>query len=340
MTLLKLPYVKAYRDRHGRVRRYFHRRGSPDVALPGAVGSPEFLVAYQAASGTPSKPPNPHAAGTLAKLVTDYYRSAEFVNLKPASQRLYRLCLDPIAKRDGHRLVRDMPRDKIRKIIEEIAATRRGMANVTGKVLRRLLSYAVDNNWRVDNPAIRLKQYRGGTRHSWTDAELAAFEARWPLGSRERLAYALLRYLGQRVGDTVKMRRQDIRDGCISIVQEKTGAELELTMHSELLTALRSYRAKGIYLIGDVHGRPIRAAALTNLIRRAADAAGLSSECKAHGLRKSLLRQLAEHGATTKEVAAVSGHKSLAEVERYTHAADQKKLSAAAMAKLTPRKGK
>ena len=154
MTLLKLPYVKAYRDRHGRVRRYFHRRGSPDVALPGAVGSPEFLVAYQAASGTPSKPPNPHAAGTLAKLVTDYYRSAEFVNLKPASQRLYRLCLDPIAKRDGHRLVRDMPRDKIRKIIEEIAATRRGMANVTGKVLRRLLSYAVDNNWRVDNPAI------------------------------------------------------------------------------------------------------------------------------------------------------------------------------------------
>ena len=113
MTLLKLPYVKTYRDRHGRVRRYFHRRGSPDVALPGAVGSPEFLVAYQAASGTPSKPPNPHAAGTLAKLITDYYRSAEFVNLKPASQRLYRICLDPIAKRDGHRLVRDMPRDKI-----------------------------------------------------------------------------------------------------------------------------------------------------------------------------------------------------------------------------------
>ncbi len=89
MTLLKLPYVKTYRDRHGRLRRYFHRRDSPDVALPGAVGSPEFMAAYQAAMGAPAKPPSPHAAGTLAKLVEDYYRSAEFANLKPASQRLY-----------------------------------------------------------------------------------------------------------------------------------------------------------------------------------------------------------------------------------------------------------
>jgi integrase len=337
VTLLKLPYVKAYCDRHGRLRHYFRRRGSADIVLPGAVGSPEFMAAYHAAMGSPPKPPNPHAAGTLAKLVADYYRSAEFVNLKPASQRLYRLCLDPIAKRDGHRLVRDMPRDKIRKIVEEIAATHKGMANVTAKVLRRLLSYAVDNNWRPDNPATRLKQYRGGTRHSWTDSDCAAFETRWPLGSRERLAYALLLYLGQRVGDTVRMRRQDMRDGCISVVQEKTEAALTLTMHSELLTALRSYPARGIYLIGDIHGRPFRAAALTNLIRRAARAAGLPPECKAHGLRKSLMRQLAEGGATTKEVAAVSGHKSLTEVERYTRAADQKKLSAAAMAKLTPK---
>jgi hypothetical protein len=191
--------------------------GSADIVLPGAVGAPEFMAAYQAAMGSPPKPPNPHAAGTLAKLVADYYRSAEFVNLKPASQRLYKLCLDPIAKRDGHRLVREMPRDKVRKIVEEIAATHRGMANVTAKVLRRLLSYAVDNNWRPDNPATWLKQYRGGTRHSWTDADCAAFEARWPLGSRERLAYALLLYLGQRVGDTVRMRRQDMRDGCISV---------------------------------------------------------------------------------------------------------------------------
>ena len=34
--------------------------------------------------------------------------------------RTYRLVLDPIANRDGHRLVRDLPRDKVRKILQEI----------------------------------------------------------------------------------------------------------------------------------------------------------------------------------------------------------------------------
>lgn len=197
MTLLKLPYVKTYRDRHGRVRRYFHRRGSPDVALPGIVGSPEFTAAYQAASAAPPKRSSPHAAGSFARLLEDYYRSVEFANLKPNSQRLYHICLDPIAKRDGNRLVRDMPRDKVRKIIEEIGAKRPGMANLTLKSLRTLLRYAVDTGWRNDNPVAGIKQYRLGTRHTWTDAELAAFEARWPLGTRQRLAYALLLYTGQ-----------------------------------------------------------------------------------------------------------------------------------------------
>jgi integrase len=53
-----------------------------------------------------------------------------------------------------------------------------------------------------------------------------------------------------------------------------------------------------------------------------------------HGLRKALMRRLAEHSASSKEIAAVSGHKTLGEVERYTRAADQKKLSASAIAKL------
>ena len=45
------------------------------------------------------------------------------------------------------------------------------------------------------------------------------------------------------------------------------------------------------------------------------------------------MRRLAECGATTKEIAAVSGHKTLKEVERYTEAADQARLARAAMAR-------
>jgi hypothetical protein len=43
------------------------------------------------------------------------------------------------------------------------------------------------------------------------------------------------------------------------------------------------------------------------------------------------MRRLAEAGKTTKQIAAVSGHKSLREVERYTDAAEQRRLAQDAM---------
>jgi hypothetical protein len=47
---------------------------------------------------------------------------------------------------------------------------------------------------------------------------------------------------------------------------------------------------------------------------------------------------LAEGGATAKEIASVSGHKSLREIRRYTKKADQRRLSQATMNKLeTPK---
>jgi enterobacteria phage integrase len=335
VAFLRLPYIRVYRDRHGRVRRYFRRRGRPDIPLPGDVGSEEFMRAYQAALGEPAKIPSPHAAGTLAKLVEDYYRSVEFANLKPSSRSRYRLIIDAIAQRDGQRLVRDLPRDKVRKILQEIGVDRPGMANLTQRVLSVLMRYAVDTGWRKDNPVAGIKPYRLGTRHTWSDEELAAFETRWPLGTRERLAYALLLYTGQRVGDVVRMRRQDISNGYIDLVQQKTGTALAIPIHPRLHEALKAGPIKGMTLVGDQHGRAITSSALTHMMKSAAAVVGLGRECVPHGLRKACLRRLAEHGGSAKEIAAVSGHKSLNEVERYTAAADQRKLSAAAMAKLT-----
>jgi len=73
-------------------------------------------------------------------------------------------------------------------------------------------------------------------------------------------------------------------------------------------------------LIGDIRGRPIARCTLTLLIRKAVEKAGLPPECVAHGLRKAQMRRLAECGASTKQIAAISGHKTLQEVERYTAA--------------------
>jgi hypothetical protein len=43
-----LEYVEQYVDRTGKLRRYFRKGGKRLGALPGAVGSEEFMAAYAA----------------------------------------------------------------------------------------------------------------------------------------------------------------------------------------------------------------------------------------------------------------------------------------------------
>lgn len=336
MSLIKLAYVHQYRDRHGQMRRYVRIPGRRSVVLPGLPGSPEFMDAYRAALANPPPAPNKsrRAAGTLGALVEQFYGSAEFANLKPSSKRLYRLAIEAVALHDGHRLVHDMPADKARKVIEEIGSAKPGMANLTRSVLRRLFEYAITIGARTDNPFARVPTYKLGTHHTWTDAELDAFEKRWKVGTRERLTYAVLLYTMQRIGDAVRIRRPDIRHKQLHLKQQKTGAELVIAIHPELARAIRAGDARGVYLLGDAAGRPVTANALSKMMATAIERAGLPEECVAHGLRKAGMRRLAEHGSTAHEIGAVSGHRSLAEIELYTAKADQARLAREAIRKL------
>jgi len=61
---------------------------------------------------------------------------------------------------------------------------------------------------------------------------------------------------------------------------------------------------------------------------------GSLNACVMHGLRKTAAKTLVEVGCTAHEIMAVTGHKSLAEVERYTRAANQKRMASAAIHRL------
>lgn len=327
---IRLKYVHEYRDKTGRLWRYVRRKGLPNVNLPGLPGSPEFMKAYQTALTTKPEPPMPQKAGTIGNLVTRFYRSAEFANLRGSSPKLYRLVLDKFAKADGHRTVRGLTRSIARKIIEEVGADHPAMGNLTKSILHTLFEYAISIDMRDDNPFDRIKTYKIGRVHTWTNAELDAYRTRWRLGTQERLDFAVLLYSDQRVSDAVKIKRSDV----LSITQQKTGKELTIPRHPALIRAVQAGPSNGIYLIGDSAGRPIIGDTLGRRIKRAAKKAGLAPRCTAQGLRKALQRLLAEHGATTKQMQAVSGHATLKESERYSEAANQVILAAAAIALL------
>jgi len=334
VSKIELRYVQRYRDFRGKVRHYVRRRGKPNVPLPGLPGSPEFMAAYASAiaSDCHAPPAVRHKEGTVGYLVERFYRSSSFINRAPATQKVYRIIMDKFALKDGHRLVRDMPKAVAASIIEEIGATRPGMANLTASTLKRLFSYAVKIDMRPDNPFIGIEAYEGGDR-AWTDREIEAFEAKWPIGTRERLAFHLLLFTCQRVGDVAVMRRVDVLSGAIPVRQEKTGTPLLLPVHPNLLRSLQACEADGPAPLNS-NGRPMSKRSISSLISRAARAAGLPRDCKPHGLRKVGLTRFAQHGATTHEIRAVGGHKSLREVERYTQGANQAILARSAMSRL------
>jgi integrase len=336
---IRLKYVNEYVDRTGKVRRYFRKSGKQLGALPGEVGSEEFMTAYAAyLAEKPAAAKTTLHADSLGKLIVDFYGDRMFTDRKPSTRQLYRYALEPIAKEHGHRSVTLMTAEHCEKIINRIGEQRPGMANLTRAVMRRVMAFAVKKKRRKDNPMLGIDPFKVGEHHTWTDAELKQFESKWRLGTRQRLAYALLLYTGQRVGDVAKMNRADISEGMIYVVQQKTGVKIWIPIAPELTAAMRSFPAKGLTLIGDANGRPIKRASLSALMRVAIREADLPSRCVSHGLRKAMMRRLAESDATAKQIAGISGHKTLKEIERYTSAADQKKLARAGMDKLRDRK--
>jgi integrase len=337
VSKINLPYVQAYRDCRGKMRHYLRRPGKPRVPLPGIPGSAAFMAAYKSATAdhAPSPVADRHKEGTVGFLVIRFYRSAAFTNLARSSQKAYRLVLDKFATEDGHRLVRDMPRAVAADIVEQIGATRPGMANLTAATLKRLFSYAIKLEMRSDNPFVGLDAYQGGEHRASTPLELSSYESTWPIGTRERLAFDLLTYTGQRVGDVATMQRADILRGAIPVKQEKTGAVLSLPVHPNLLRSMNACPADGQGALNGADGlTPMAKRSISALVTRAARSAGLPVDCKPHGLRKAALTRLADLGSSTHEIAAVSGHKSLREVERYTATANQLRLARTAMARV------
>jgi integrase len=197
-----------------------------------------------------------------------------------------------------------------------------------------LLRFAVDIGLIETNPATRIKPYkrRGEGFHSWTEAEAERFRERHPQGSKARLALELLLGTAQRRGDVVRLGRQHIVGDSIALRQEKTDRPLLVPMHPALIAELKLLPPAQLTFLVMANGAPYRPGSFGAWFRQRCNEAGLP-QCSAHGLRKLAATQLAHAGASASEIAAVTGHKTLSEVARYTASADQARLARAARAK-------
>jgi integrase len=341
MTRIRLPYVHAFVDRRRgkvKVRYYFRRRGSKQSPLPGAPGSEQFMAAYEAARAGQAAPIGAKRvrAGSIGALALAYFHSSGFLALQPSTKKVYRNVIEAFTKEHGDKPLAPLTTAHIKAMLARKVGTP-AAANHWLRLMKTLMRFAVEEGLRADDPtaAIRPVEARSsGGFHTWTEEEIAQFEATHAIGSMARLALGLLLYTAQRRSDVVRMGPQHVQNGMIRVCQQKTGAALRIPVHHELQTILNARPSEHLTFLVTSYGKPFTPGGFSNWFRGHCLEAGLPKECAAHGLRKAACRRLAEAGCSTNQIASISGHATLREVERYTKAADQERMARDAMARV------
>ena len=215
----------------------------PSVYLKAAPGTDEFAdeyrrwlagEAHKAEIGASRTKP-----GSLSALIVRFYRSAQFAGLSDETKRTYRGIIERFRAEHGDKPVIRLERQHVRTIIASKASTP-SAANNLFRMIRMLMRFAIDEEWRRDDPTLGVKTIRIRSEgfQTWSEDDITAFEAKHAIGSRARLAMTLLLYTGQRRSDVVTMGRQHVRAGRIHVVQQKTKARLAIPVHAAPQAAL------------------------------------------------------------------------------------------------------
>lgn len=334
---MKLPrYVHGFVDRHGHARHYFRRRGYKQVTLPGVPWSHEFMAAYEVAlNGT--QPivigASRTKSGTIDALVVTYYKSDDWSRLTPDTQKTRRCIIERFRVQHGDKRVALLRRDHIQNMLAAIgrlSAKRHWLMAIRG-----LLQSAVPT-MRPDDPtegiaSVKLPKTKG--HHTWTDDEIEQYRAHWPLGTQQRLVMEFALETTSRRGEVVRLGPQHVRNGRIRIERTHGSQDVDIPLSAELQAACDAMPKAHLTYITTAAGKPRSKYGLGNDFAKWATAAGLPKRCRLHGLKKGGMRRLAEVGNTAHELMAISGHKTLSQVQHYTMEADRKRLATSGMAK-------
>ncbi len=353
MGKVELPYVNIYRS-GGKALSYYRRDGLRK-RIPGEPGSPEFLAAYQRihaeheAAGRNAK--QGAAPGTLAALIERYKQSPDWRSLKPSSKADYEKALTPLHVAYGHCPVAGIQRHHVRAIMEKYAtkpvpgkaepALTPRRANKIVTVLSILMSYAIGIGWLTgENPAFRPKKLKVGKYLAWSDEQVETFLERAP--SHMRRACLLAVCTGQRGIDLAGMTWRVYDGAAIEVIAEKTdtgdGVPLWIPVHPALKAELDASPKTALTILTRADGsRWGSVLEFQKAVSDAIRAAGLPKGVVWHGLRKTASRWLAEAGCADREIMAITGHKTVSMVSRYTEQADQKRRATAAITKLSAR---
>lgn len=351
-------YVSEFRGQHGKMRLRFRRAGYEGGYFTAELGTEAFREEYHAFMnpGTAKETPAVQRAtpGTIGELRARYLDPITRLGPTKVTQDKVRAVIERFCDGKTDRMVKDVRFDHLDKLIAKtrekaIVETPRGPRAIGGidaakklrKELIRFFAFAVKLGMRPDNPAAITEEVRvaAGERstgyHTWTEEEIAQYREKHPLGTKQRLALELLLWSGQRSNDTRLFGRRNIKNGLIAVKAGKTGKTGFIPVSPQLDAAINAMPANASMFYLLTHkGLPYSQKGFGNFVKEACIDAGLP-HCSAHGLRKAIMRRMADLNISNQGMKSVSFHSGDDEVALYTRDANQKRLADDAISALS-----
>lgn len=262
-------------------------------------------------------------AGTFSWAVDLLKAHHSYKNLAASTRKSHDAIARRYVKAQGNRPVNTITASDIERAL--YAKGGHGAANEL-KVLRRIFKHlkkmqfiAKDPTAAVDFDKPKIKGF------ATADADdIQRFQERWQVGTTERLIFDLALMTGAARADIAKLGRQHLKGDLLVYRRQKSKTVAEVPLMVELRRVIARTPDIAPAFVLSKHGKPYAPETIGNMFRDAAREAGM--EARLHGLRKAFCVYWAEKGASTHQIAAMAGHMSLSEVERYTRAADRTRL--------------
>jgi len=334
----KLLYVTPFLDRHGKRGWRFRRKGYPHYSFKSPHGTKAFEREYAACLNADPEPIvlRTTVPGSVGDVIARYYSDNAFLDLKPATQNVYRGVLERFREKFADVPIKAFDADRIQRLMTAMRHKPHAAARLR-KLLAQLLRIArraklVSAGFDPIKDT-RAPKASGGGYHRWTEDELSAFEAEHALGTKPRLAFDLLLYAAQRSGDVRFMTRAAVAGGRIRLDQSKTSNAVDIPVVPPLQASLDAGPLGTSTLIETKDGDPFTEKGFYGMMKKACRAAGIP-HCSPHGLRKAAARRCREAGCTDEEGMAITGHKTVKEYRMYAGSDARPEIADAAMRKV------
>lgn len=335
-------YTHEFFDHDGNPRFYLRVPGRKRIPLPGLPWSPEFMEARERALNEQWVAPpiggSRTIPGTVNAGLVSYYQSTAFTGLARTTQLTRRAILERFRNDHGDKRIALMHAQALQAIVN----TRKPAAQRNFvQAMRGFLDHCIGLGMVKVDPLLgvkRSKLKKTGGFHTWSEEEILKYRERHPSGTKPRLALELLLQTGHARSDVVRMGRQHVKDGKLSMRRQKTNVQFDIELLPELMAELKLHPASSnlAFLTTEV-GEQFTPAGFGNWFSDRCKEAGVPG--RAHGLRKASAVHHALNGATAPELMAWFGWKTIGEAQRYIEEANRITLSESAADKVRSRTG-